>query len=327
MDCADRTAPLRSMTMRSPGAPRSPGLSRRELLARTGVLGAAVALSSTVGGRLARAQAPVGDLLEDGTDALAPPLREVVRDTFAGIAAFVCPGPDRFSVQQGETDDAPGGVDADGGGFLAHALDHYLPYPDAFVRPFVQGLRTASAGGGAEPVGDLLDVADEVARAIDDAVLAVLANDATVPASLPAAMVLNLATTVADPATLAGPFPASPFANGTMAQKAAAFRVLDEDVAGIVALVDADLDEPGRAAISGLVRFLSASLVHFTAFGIYSEWSTSRGRGDVVARPVGWDLANFTPGEMVPADGWDELRGYWKGRRQADDVREWPRHA
>lgn len=314
------------MTMRSPGASRSSCLSRRQLLARTGVLGAAVALSP-LGGRAAGAQAPAGDLLEDGTEVLAPPLREVVLETFAGIAAFVCPGPDRFSVQQGETADDPGGVDADGGGFLTHALDHYLPYPDAVLRPFVQGLGTATSGGGAEPAGGLLDVADEVARAIDDAVVAVLANDATVPASLPAAMVLNLAATVADPATLAGPFPASPFANGTMAQKAGAFRVLDEDAAGIVAMVDADLDEPSRSAISGLVRFLSASLVHFTAFGIYSEWSTSRGRGDVIARPVGWDLASFTPGEMVPADGWDELRGYWQGRRQADDVREWPTDA
>ena len=64
------------------------------------------------------------------------------------------------------------------------------------------------------------------------------------------------------------------------------------------------------------MRFLSAALVHFTAFGIYSEWSTQTGRGEVSARPVGWDLAGFTPGEMATADGWDEFRGYWKGRRQ-----------
>ena len=104
------------------------------------------------------------------------------------------------------------------------------------------------------------------------------------------------------------------------------FAFLDTEAAPLVAQLDTRLDEPTRAAVSGLVRFLSAALVHFTAFGIYSEWSTQTGRGEVSARPVGWDLAAFTPGEMTTADGWDELRGYWKGRRHnATDAPSFPR--
>ena len=296
--------------------------SRRSFLARTGVLGAAAAASSLPA-------TPVGAqgldrLLEDGTEAFEPALRDLTRDTFAALAAFVCPGPDRFSVQQGETDDDPGGVDADGGGFLAHALDTYLPFPDAVLRPLVQGLATATTEPGTPLPDALAGIADDVARTIDDALRGVLANDGTVPASLPAAMLLNLGATTVAPQSLAGPFPTSPFANLDMAGKASVFAFLDEQAATLVAQLDTQLDEPARAAASGLVRFLSAALVHFTAFGIYSEWSVSRGRGDVFARPMGWDLTGFTPGEMMPADGWDEFRGYWRGQRMPEDAKVFP---
>ncbi len=291
--------------------------SRRALLARLGVLGAAAAVP--VGVRLPTAGAQQPDAATDVSLVAA-----VVQDTFAGLAAFVCPGPDRYSVQQGETDPDPGGVDADGGGFLAHALDHYLPYPDAILRPLAHALGTATADEADLPPG-LLDVADQVVRAADAALASILANDETVPASVPSALLLNLAATRVRPDALVGPFPTSPFANLDMAGKSAVFTFLDTEAAPLVAQLDERFDEPTRAAVSGLVRFLSASLVHFTAFGIYSEWSTSRGRGDVFARPVGWDLASFTPGEMVPADGWDEFRGYWRGRRTADDAPVFPR--
>ena len=294
--------------------------SRRAFLARLGVLGAAATVPGGVWARAASADHHAGLPYDEVVQA-------VTGDTFAALAAFVCPGPDRYSVQQGETDPAPGGVDADGGGFLAHALDHYLPYPDAVLRPLAHALATATADEAGVPA-DLLGLADEVVRGVDGALTSLLANDQTVQASVPSALLLNHAATTVRPDALVGPFLASPFANLDMAGKAAVFEFLDTRAAPLVAQLDGGLDEPARAAVSGLVRFLSAALVHFTAFGIYSEWSTSRGRGDVVARPVGWDLASFTPGEMATADGWDELRGYWRGRRQnADDAPVFPRSA
>jgi hypothetical protein len=54
-----------------------------ELLARAGLTGAALA--------------PDGDLVED---------------TLSGLVAFVVPGPDRYSVAQGESSPEPGGIDA-----------------------------------------------------------------------------------------------------------------------------------------------------------------------------------------------------------------------
>lgn len=290
------------------------------------MLGAAIAHPVLSGVRLPAAASPAGDAIEQGTAALAPALRSLVRETYAGLAAFVCPGPDAFSVQQGETDPAPGGVDADGGGFIAAALDGYLPYPDALLRPFAAALAAATLADDVALPAPLADATDDAVVALDDALASLLANDATVPVSAPLAMLLNLVATTVDPASMAGPFVASPFANLDMAGKAGVFLFLDERAAELVAGLDGDLDEPSRAALSGLVRFVSNALVCFTAFGIYSEWSTSRGRGDVFARPVGWDLASFTPGEMRPADGWDEFRGYWRGRRaNADDAPVFPR--
>jgi hypothetical protein len=59
-------------------------------------------------------------------DALAQS-SDLVVDTFNGLAAFILPGDDAYSVAQGETGQGPGGVDSGGVPALIDNLDDYVP--------------------------------------------------------------------------------------------------------------------------------------------------------------------------------------------------------
>lgn len=90
------------------------GLSRRSLLARGALAAFAAALPSVLGSKglldEARAQSP-----------------DLVADTFNGLVAFVVPGSDDYSVHQGESTGARGGVGAGGAPALIANLDRYVP--------------------------------------------------------------------------------------------------------------------------------------------------------------------------------------------------------
>src|SRR5262245_51978282 len=65
-------------------------------------------------GFIALALAPLPSVLKDAgfaDDALAA-TPDVVSETFNGLVAFVVPGPDAYSVVQGESTTEPGGIDA-----------------------------------------------------------------------------------------------------------------------------------------------------------------------------------------------------------------------
>ena len=92
-------------------------LSRRELIKRGGLLGGvailAAQLPAIVGqGWLAKAQAQTLD---------------VVRDTFNGLVAFAVPGPDEYSVAQGESSRTPGGIATGGPATVMELFDEYVP--------------------------------------------------------------------------------------------------------------------------------------------------------------------------------------------------------
>lgn len=93
------------------------GLSRRELLARATLLAGAAALAD-----LPRALRIHG-WLEDAYAAQP----DVVRQTMNGLAAFVVPGRDRYSIAQGTKSKTPGGIEAGAPGALIRTLDHFLP--------------------------------------------------------------------------------------------------------------------------------------------------------------------------------------------------------
>ena len=281
-------------------------LGRRQFLAQFGVLGAALLL---------RPSGAAAALLAAGPDgrAAADALHRISLDTYRGLAAWVVPGPDAYSRAQGQTSPTPGGVQAGAGEFLLHGLDRYVPASDELLRPIGHALLTGTAETAPGP---LPPVPLEALGALDDELQTLLASDRTIPITLLVAMLLNSLAVQVDPGALAGPFPASPYANLTHDQKTEAFRRLEEDSASIAARIDGDLSEPMRSAFSGVLGLLGASLPNFAAFAVYSEFHAfDRETRTARVRPIGWDLSNFAPGRRTPPDGWAEFRGYHRGLR------------
>ncbi|OXM61423.1 hypothetical protein CF165_38805 [Amycolatopsis vastitatis] len=67
-----------------------------------------------------------------------------VDDAMAGLAAFLVPGRDPFSVRQGRTSGSDGGVAAGAGPALRYVYDQAIPYP-IVGRPFDLNLPGAAA--------------------------------------------------------------------------------------------------------------------------------------------------------------------------------------
>ncbi|MGH7358635.1 MAG: hypothetical protein ACREJR_07475 [Candidatus Rokuibacteriota bacterium] len=306
--------------MDSVGGDGSRRLTRRQLLTRTGFLGAAIALGPTLLGSNRAGAGPLDRLLGADPGLLNTARRilgQITIDTYRGLVVFVAPGNDALSRHQGAFTDRPGALDARADSFVSDALDDFIPLPDAVLRPVVRALATSldDAGVPVAPslLGGLLDTAllDELGEAVDQ----LLANDQTIPLSGLIALLLNVEATAVDPTSVIGPFN-SPFARLSSAEKAAVFRNLEDPRPDLVALIDANFPQPLRASVSGILRFTAGALIEFSAFATFSEYGTfDHATRTVTARPVGWDLSSYLPGRTTPPDGSDDLLGYYQGRR------------
>ncbi|MEA2474783.1 MAG: hypothetical protein QOE06_2698 [Thermoleophilaceae bacterium] len=95
------------------------GISRRVLLERAGLAGAGLVLAQLPGflsgkGWLEQAYAQSAD---------------EVRETLDALVAFVVPGPDPYSVAQGQSTKEPGGIDAGATDLLIELLDRFVQLP------------------------------------------------------------------------------------------------------------------------------------------------------------------------------------------------------
>ena len=227
------------------------------------------------------------------------------------------PGPDDYSVAQGVSDNAPGGIDADATAFMLNALDNFYPVPQESLRLLVQSLTTGLNANLPDLPG--LSVVPGLAAQLDLALAALLAGQGSVPLSLPVALLLNFAATLVQPATLNGTF-VSPFARLTFAEKVQVFALLEEDASTVAGLIDANLSEPVHDSISGLIEFLSGALVEFAAFGSYSEFGVYDSATRTLSQtPVGWTQSQYlvlAPSNR-PVEGWDEFKGYLGGVTEA----------
>jgi hypothetical protein len=231
-----------------------------------------------------------------------------------GLAVFVVPGPDAYSHAQGTPRTEPGAMEARTPDFLLEALDSYVPFPDEIARPVATAFATGLADSGVVLPAALaaLDTTP-----LDDALKTVLANDETIPLSLALALALNLVATQVDPASLRGPF-LSPFARLSLARKAEVFRLIEGPDADLVALLDAELPQPLRASVSGLLKFVGGALLEFAMFGSYTEWAVFDARTKALrGRPVGWQLTGYRPHGLV--EGTADFRGYYQGRTKVSD--------
>ena len=290
-------------------------LSRRELLARVGMLGAATAAAGLLPGMRVRADAqPIGDLLEQLVDGGRPLMQQLALDTISGLSVMLLPGSDPYSQAQGLTDDRPGGIEARNPEFMMGALDTFFPLPDAEVEVLARAFATGVSG---VPIpAEFLDGLLAGSEALDDAVLTVLQNDEEAPLSLLIAMLLNFVASTVDPSSIAATATTgfvSPFANLSIENKIEVFRVMEEDTVELLAAIDANLPEPSTESLSGLVAFVPGALVEFVGFGGMSEFGlvSPDDHKQLTGRPVGWDLTGFQPGMLRAGHGWDEFIGYF----------------
>jgi hypothetical protein len=233
---------------RAPG--RGDGLSRRTLLARTGLAGAGAIL----------AQIP-GFLASKGwLEAALAAETDVERDALNGLVAFVVPGPDDYSKAQGQSSPTPGAI-------AAKTTDALIELLDRFV-------------GTAE--------------------------GPTLPSSGGVATLLNGYALQVNPAATGGGF-VSPFARLAFAEKVEVFRRFEADTEG------------------SELRFVSGILigaVGFLSHGEYGVFDPATGR--LTGTPVGWRTSHYAG----VAEGRNELKGYYQGRRSvhtSDRYRAKPR--
>jgi hypothetical protein len=286
-------------------------IDRRTLLARA----AAVGLTAVAAPPLVRAG---GGLIAPGVAGARaaaarvalPATLDIVVDTFSGVAAFVVPGDDEFSRQQGVAPPEPGGVAAETPAFLAETLNVFLPAPDvaAFLIEALE-LRLAAV-----PLPDGLHGASWLE--------AVLEHDGTVPLAPLIAGVLNLLAVEVDPASAAGPF-LTPFARLSFANKARVWEEFEVNLPQLFTfgapgslLPTLSLLLPLLGTLGSLLRFASGALLELAAFGSYTEHAVfDSSTGELTGRPVGWDRAACQPDG--PVEGWDEFC-YYQDRTQAD---------
>jgi hypothetical protein len=318
--------------MRLPEAMIRNDLSRRAFLARIGVLGASALLlpscATPAGPATGTASEALG--LDTLIGLLEPILGQLAADTLNGFVAFILPGNDAYSQAQGTPRSEPGGIAAGGTSFLINNFDRFLPLPQELVQPASTALITALKdlplplpASVLGLLGGLLGPGNVTLGLVEGAVDAILASNTAAPLSLPVALLLNYVATVVDPVSLVqgpgAPF-LSPFARLSFAHKAAALAQIEVAQSNLVALIDAQIPEPAKDSVSGLLKFFGGALYEFAAFGTVGESQLfDPATRTLTGRPVGWQLTGFLPDGNV-GDGWDNLIGYYQDRREVSDV-------
>lgn len=140
-------------------------------------------------------------------------------------------------------------------------------------------------------------------------------NDGTVPLSGGVASVINAVAATVDPVGGPAPFP-SLFARLSFADKVETWRRLEEETREL----DASVLPAPFAGSSGALQLVFGLLPGFVQFFGFAETDVvDPATRTLRQRPVGWDHAGYlTEFGTTPPDGWDDLLGYFEGRRKAE---------
>jgi hypothetical protein len=132
----------------------------------------------------------------------------------------------------------------------------------------------------------------------------------TVPLSAAVASAINTVALEVNPVAVGGSFP-SPFARLPFADKAAVWRILEEDTRHV-----ADRDPTHSLGVLQFVFGVLPALVQFLAFSeidVYDPETRTLRR-----RPVGWDHSGYLGTHTDPVEGWDDFLGYYEDRREVE---------
>jgi hypothetical protein len=136
-------------------------------------------------------------------------------------------------------------------------------------------------------------------------------NDGTAPLSGAIAILLNTVALSVNPLSLNGLF-LSPFARLPFSDKAAVFQRLEQGAP----IPDHLLPEP-LTLVSGNLAFVAGILPTFLGFLAGTEQDVfDHATRSLRGRPVSWQVSGYQPNG--PVEGWDELKGYYQGRREVN---------
>jgi hypothetical protein len=127
-----------------------------------------------------------------------------------------------------------------------------------------------------------------------------------VPLSGSVASAMNSVALTVNPAATGGGF-SSPFARLSFAEKAAVWRILEQDTR------QATDHDPTHSL--GVLQFLFGVLPAFVGFFAFSEIDVfDPATRTLTRRPVGWDHGGYLGTRTDPVEGWDDFLGYYQGR-------------
>lgn len=280
-------------------------LSRRHFVAGAGATAAWVA--TPAGLVLLTDPAHAQSAAQSRLERMAAQLNLLARNTMAGVAAFVVPGNDLYSLGQGVSTWTAGGVAAKTDAFLVYMFNNYLPLPGA----------SQLATGLGEPFeGIPLPLGDGTTVSLGTAVTEVLSSADSVPLSTLITLLLNALAISVRPSSVVGILP-SAFSRLSWRDKAKVFELLELPGSDCIRMVSERLDEPVTKTLIGYIQLVGLGLLAFGASGAYSEWAVIDPRTRTLkSRPVGWNISKY-PGV---SDGWNEFKGYYQGRRSASDA-------
>lgn len=130
----------------------------------------------------------------------------------------------------------------------------------------------------------------------------------TLPLSGSLASAINSVAVTVNPVGTGAAFP-SPFARLSFADKAAVWRILEQDTRQV-----ADRD-PTHSL--GVLQFLFGVLPALVGFYAVSEVDVfDPASRTLTRRPVSWDHCGHFEGRIAPVEGWDDFAGYYRGRRE-----------
>jgi len=131
-----------------------------------------------------------------------------------------------------------------------------------------------------------------------------------VPLSGSIASAINTVSLTVNPAATGGGFP-SPFARLSFADKAAVWRILEQDTRQVT-----DFDPTHSLGVLQGVFGILPALVQFLAFSEIDVFDAVT--RSLTRRPVGWDHCGYLGTRLEPVEGWDDFLGYYQGRTKVD---------
>lgn len=287
---------------------------RRVFLARTGVLGMALAApTALVVGHTSPASAgPVEDLVAW----LRSVLQQLSSETFDAVVAFVAPGADGHSWSQGTPRPEPGAIATDAGAYTMDVFDRYIPFPDQLSAPLMLEAARRSGDVPAELPTRYRGLGRDDAQRMDGALTILIENDETIPISILVALLLNATATLIDPGLLLRPSRySSQFAKLTFREKARVLADLESPQPRLVALVRPLLGGALTGELQGLVKLLALFMLALPGLGAYSEWQVfDPSTKTLRRRPIGWELTGYLPGRRAGVEGHADFLGYYQGR-------------